>query len=86
MITSKAHSSLASLAERMGVEQEFEDARGRTVHTTATTNCKLLHAMGAAVANDADASEVLDGLDRAEWLRPLPPVRVVRSRGTPGRY
>lgn len=74
---------LARLAHRMGIEQQFQNAHGAYVATTDAINRSLLQAMGIATTTDSDASEALDDVERTEWLRPLPPVRVVRSDDDP---
>ena len=70
---------LEQFAERMGIEPEYLDVRGRTVHTSDETKRALLAAMGHDVADEARAAAALEALDRAEWLTPLPPVQVVRA-------
>ena len=71
--------ALDRLAERMGIEAEFRNARGEIVPTALETKRRLLAAMGVAAGNDAAAEAALAGLDRDEWLRPLAPVQVVRT-------
>ncbi len=68
--------ALDLLAERMGIDPEFRDVRGRMVHTSNETKRALLAAMGHDGANAAAA---LEQMDRAEWLTPLPPVQVARE-------
>jgi hypothetical protein len=70
--------ALDDLAERMGIEPEFRSARGERVLASAETKRSLLAAMGVDAADEAQASAALEALDRAEWLRPLPPVAVLR--------
>jgi malto-oligosyltrehalose trehalohydrolase/4-alpha-glucanotransferase len=70
--------AINELAERMGIEPEFRNAKGEIVHTTLETKCSLLTAMGVKTSDEAQTREALDALDRAEWLRPLPPVAVVQ--------
>jgi malto-oligosyltrehalose trehalohydrolase/4-alpha-glucanotransferase len=71
--------ALSRLAERMGIEPEFRDARGQMVRTRAETKRDLLAAMGEEAVNEAQATAALEALDRAEWLNPLPPIQVVKA-------
>src|SRR3954465_13052793 len=71
--------ALDRLAERMGIEDEFRNARGEIVPTAPDTKRRLLAAMGVAAGDDAAADAALAALDRDEWLRPLAPVQVVRT-------
>ncbi|HWY24890.1 MAG TPA: malto-oligosyltrehalose trehalohydrolase, partial [Nevskia sp.] len=75
--------ALDELAERMGIEREFRNARGETVCANAETKRSLLGAMGVEAADEAHAQAALEALDRAEWLRPLRPVEVVRADTRP---
>ncbi len=75
--------ALDRLAERMGIEAEFRNARGEIVPTAPETKRRLLAAMGVAAADDAAAEAALAELDRDEWLRPLAPVQVVRTDAGP---
>lgn len=72
--------ALEQLAERMGIELEFRDARGKTVRASRETMRHLLAAMGVDAADASAARAALDMLEQAEWHRPLPPVIVLRSR------
>jgi 4-alpha-glucanotransferase len=76
-------SALDRLAERMGIEAEFKNARGRRIPTAPETKRRLLAAMGVEAADDAAAETALAELDRAEWLTPLAPVQVVRADAEP---
>lgn len=78
MSEDRGGSALERLAERMGIESEFRNARGATVQTDAATKRNPLTAMGLQVCQEGDAQAALDALDRQAWLRPLPPVIVVR--------
>src|SRR3954447_6611653 len=71
--------ALDGLAERMGIEAEFRNARGEIVPTASETKRRLLAAMGVAAGDDAAADAALAALDRDEWLRPLAPVQVFRT-------
>ncbi len=75
--------ALDTLAERMGIETEFRDARGETVRASAETKRSLLAAMGVAAAGEEAAHSALAALDRAEWERPLPPIAVLRADAVP---
>ena len=72
--------ALDRLAERMGIEAEFQNARGEIVPTAPETKRRLLAAMGVEAGDEAAAEAALAELDRDEWLRPLAPVQVVRDR------
>jgi 4-alpha-glucanotransferase len=76
-------SALDRLAEQMGIEAEFRDARGKIVPTPPETKRRLLAAMGVEAADEEAAEVALADLDRAEWLRPLAPVQVVRAGAGP---
>ena len=75
--------ALDRLAERMGIEAEFRNARGEIVPTAPETKRRLLAAMGVAAGDEAAAEAALAELDRDEWLRPLAPVQVVRTGAGP---
>ncbi|HEX9534801.1 MAG TPA: malto-oligosyltrehalose trehalohydrolase, partial [Stellaceae bacterium] len=76
-------SALDELAERMGIESKFRSARGEIVQTTGETKRSLLAAMGVEATDQGQAQGALEDLDRAEWLRPLPIVRVLRADAGP---
>jgi hypothetical protein len=76
-------SALDELAERMGIESQFQNARGETVKTNSDTKRSLLAAMGVEAIDEAQARGALEALDRAEWLRPLPAAQVLRVDGGP---
>jgi malto-oligosyltrehalose trehalohydrolase/4-alpha-glucanotransferase len=75
--------ALDRLAERMGIEAEFQNARGAIVPTAPETKRRLLAAMSVEAADEEAAETALAGLDRDEWLRPLAPVQVVRADAGP---
>lgn len=75
-----ASPALDELADRMGIELEFRDARGQMSRASQKTKRELLAAMGVEAADEAAAIAALEMLDRAEWQRPLPPVLVLRSQ------
>ena len=66
-----ASSALDELAERMGIESQFRNAKGEIVETSSETKRGLLAAMGVDATDEAQARRALEDLDRAEWLRPL---------------
>ncbi len=74
-----ANSALDELAERMGIESQFRNAKGEIVETSSDTKRSLLAAMGVEAADEAQARTALEDLDRAEWLRSLPIVQVLRA-------
>src|SRR5204863_7719232 len=71
-----ARNALDELSERMGIEAEFRNAKRQIVQTNSETKRSLLAAMGVEAADERQARTALEGLDRAEWLRPLPAVQV----------
>ena len=78
-----ASSALDEVAERMGIESQFRNAKGEIVETSRETKCSLLAAMGVDANDKAQARRALDDLDRAEWLRPLSVVQVLRADASP---
>jgi 4-alpha-glucanotransferase len=74
---------LNELAERMGIEPEFRNARGEMVRASAETKRSLLAAMGVQTADEAATRAALDALEHAEWGRPLPPVAVLHADAAP---
>ena len=78
-----ASSALDELAERMGIESRFRNAKGEIAETSSETKRSLLAAMGVEVTDEAQARGALEGLDRAEWLRPLSVVQVSRADAGP---
>jgi malto-oligosyltrehalose trehalohydrolase/4-alpha-glucanotransferase len=76
-------SALDELAERMGIEPEFRNARGEMVRASAETKRSLLAAMGVEAADETAARAALGALERAEWQQPLPPVVVLRADAAP---
>jgi 4-alpha-glucanotransferase len=71
--------ALDALAERMGIEPEYHDVRGQLIRTSADTKRALLAAMGVPAREEEEAGHALSALERAEWQRALPPVRVLRA-------
>ena len=78
-----ASSALHELAERMGIEPRFRNAKGEIVETSCDTKRRLLAAMGMEATDDVQAGKALEDLDRAGWLRPLSVVQVSRADAGP---
>lgn len=72
-------SALDRLAERMGIEAEFQNAAKETQTTSAETKRRLLAAMGVDAHGEAAAQTALAAREREEWSRPLPAVLVARE-------
>lgn len=70
-------SSLDVLAERVGVEAEFDDALGQKHETPTEKKQTLLKAMEFRAESEDEAAETLEQLDRATWERALPPCVVL---------
>ncbi len=66
-----ASTALDELAERMGIEPQFRNAKGKIIETSSETKRSLLAAMGVEATDEAQARGALEDLNRAEWLRPL---------------
>src|SRR5438046_2340864 len=60
----------------MGILPQYTDAHGKCVQTNAAVKRALLKAMGVDVTGEREAEQHLTELERAEWLRSLPPVKV----------
>ena len=67
----------------MGIEPQFRNAKGETIRTSSDTKRNLLAAMGIEATDELQIRAVLDQLDRAEWLRPLPVIKVVHLDSQP---
>ncbi|HEX4615198.1 MAG TPA: malto-oligosyltrehalose trehalohydrolase, partial [Stellaceae bacterium] len=76
-------SALDELAERMGIEPQFRDAKGEIVKTSDETKRRLLAAMGVEAAGELQVRGAIEELDRAEWLRPLPAAQVLPADAQP---
>lgn len=74
---------LAGLAAHYGIASEYYDIWGERHVTTELTRRVLLRAMHVPV-DDEGPSALLDHLQNDAWIRPLPPVLIVRS-GAPIR-
>ncbi|MBV9440071.1 MAG: 4-alpha-glucanotransferase [Candidatus Eremiobacteraeota bacterium] len=70
------------LAEALGIERSYRDVSGATRVTSAETMGALVRALGVDAPDEDAAARALDRLAREEWLRPLPPVAVVRDDAT----
>ena len=68
---------LDELAELLGIEAQFKDARGKLQRTSADTKRALLAAMGVRVEDDRQIESSLKEIIESDWHRPLPRVYVV---------
>ncbi|MGX2039229.1 malto-oligosyltrehalose synthase [Methylocaldum sp. MU1018] len=64
-----------------GIETEFIDSRGETVRVSADTKRELLAALGVDACDEARLPSLMIELEYRDWLRILPPVKVVRADG-----
>ena len=78
---SSGGSALDELAERMGIEFAFLDARGNVVNASVEAKLRLLEAMGVDASDEETARSALAELDYAGWRTALPPVLVMYERG-----
>ncbi|MDA8128852.1 MAG: malto-oligosyltrehalose synthase [Betaproteobacteria bacterium] len=78
-------SLLDQLCERCGVLPSYYDIWGGVHSASDAAKRALLGAMGVAADSDEAVSRSLDELERREWDRVLPPVRVVRETARPHR-
>lgn len=69
--------ALDQLAELLGIEAQFKDARGKLQRTRADTKRALLAAMGLRVEDDRQIESSLKEIIESDWQRALPPVYVV---------
>jgi 4-alpha-glucanotransferase len=76
-------SPLDRLAELLGIESEYSDARGKVQRANAETKRALLRAMGVSADDDGQIDAGLKEIERAEWRRALQPVYVVRVSNEP---
>ncbi len=79
----RGDTALGELAQRMGIEPEYSNARSEIVRTDDETKRYLLAAMGVKAADEDHARAALEELDRAEWLGALAPVRVLLGNNAP---
>jgi 4-alpha-glucanotransferase len=82
-VNRSATTGLEKLAQRMGIASEFRDARGDSIRTQPNTQRRLLEVMGIHAGDDSQVDEANQGLDRAQWSRALPPVKVMRVSTEP---
>jgi 4-alpha-glucanotransferase len=75
--------TLDRLAELMGIVPQFTDARGKCIRASDDTKRRLLSAMGMEVADEQQVCRHLEILERGEWLRPLPPVKLITAASRP---
>ena len=76
-------SPLDRLAQLLGIESEYSDARGKLQRANAETKRALLRAMGVSSEDDEQIDAGLKAIERAEWRRALQPVYVVRASNEP---
>ena len=70
---------LDRLADLAGVEPEYWDIWGNHHPIAPENKRRLLGTLGCPAEDDAAAGAGVAGLDEREWLRPLPPVRILRT-------
>lgn len=75
-------SMLNRLSDLCGIGREYHDIWGTAHPTSEETQKALLMAMGFNVDNLDGIRRSLEDVERRSWLRPLPPVRVVREHET----
>src|SRR5690554_7764396 len=71
--------AIDQLCNLCGIETEFVDARGETVRVSTDTKRELLATMGIDACDDARIPAIMAELEHRDWLRILPPVKVVRE-------
>ncbi len=71
---------LRRLADALGIAADYDDIWGRRHETGDPVRRALLGAMGIAADSDAAMHDALVALERDRWLRPLPPLTVVREQ------
>jgi malto-oligosyltrehalose trehalohydrolase/4-alpha-glucanotransferase len=72
-------SPLDRLAQQMGIEPQFRNARGDLIETSEATKRRLLSAMGFAVDSQDDARTAIAQLEEEGWTKPLSPVVVLKE-------
>jgi 4-alpha-glucanotransferase len=82
-VSAAATPSLDALATQLGIEHEFQDARGERQRTSSATKRRVLAAMGISASDETQASESLATLERAQWERALPAVKVAYLEAGP---
>ncbi|MBV8589294.1 MAG: malto-oligosyltrehalose trehalohydrolase, partial [Acetobacteraceae bacterium] len=73
------NSALDELAERMGIEPQFRNAKGEIIRASSDTKRSLLAAMSIEAADEVQVRGALEQLDHAEWLQSLPVIQVLRA-------
>ena len=76
-------SMLNRLSDLCGIGREYHDIWGAAHPASEETQKALLWAMGFNVESFDDIRRSLEDFERRIWLRPLPPVRVVRAHEAP---
>ncbi|HWF38827.1 MAG TPA: 4-alpha-glucanotransferase, partial [Candidatus Acidoferrales bacterium] len=76
---------LDQLAELLGIEAQFKDARGKLRRTTAGTKRALLAAMGVRVGDDQQIASSLQEMIESDWHVGLQRVYVVCKSSKPIR-
>ena len=71
--------ALDRLAERVGIELEYQSATGETVHIGEHAKRAMLTVLGHPAADEQEAERRLAALEDAELTHPLPPVLVVKA-------
>lgn len=71
--------ALDQLCGLCGIETEFVDTWGETVRVSTDTKRELLAAMGIDASDEARLPSIMAELESENWLRILPPVKVVRE-------
>jgi 4-alpha-glucanotransferase len=71
--------ALDRLAERVGIELEYQSATGETVHIGEHAKRAMLTVLGHPATDEQEAERRLAALEDAELTNPLPPVLVVKA-------
>jgi (1->4)-alpha-D-glucan 1-alpha-D-glucosylmutase len=74
---------LRRLSELYGIQPGYHDVWGNWKTTPEETFRALLAAMGVDASTPEAARAALDGFERRQWDRVLPPIAVIRSRDLP---
>ena len=78
-----APSALDRLADLAGVEAEYWDIWGNHHPIAPENKRRLLLALGHAAGDDGAAAASQHRIEEKDWLRPLPPVRILRTTEPP---
>lgn len=76
---------LDDLADLLGIEAEFKDARGKLQRTSWETKRALLRAMGISASDGPEIESSLKKIIESDWQRVLQPVYVFFKSGEPVR-